>query len=163
MRNSLNSSGYTLVEVLVIAAIFLMLAGLGTITLMNSEHKASLQADSMSLIADIKQQQIKSMQGDTEGRSQADYYGVHFDTKSYTLFHGTSYNPNDNSNLTVQLDEQLQFNPINLTNNNIIFIPLNGEVYGYSSLANSVALKDSTNQQKITLQFNYLGVIASIN
>ncbi len=155
--------GFSLVEVLVIIAIFALLSGLATISLLNAEHKASLQGQLLTLIADTKQQQVKAMQGDTEGRTSPDYYGVHFTTDSYTIFHGTSFNPNDMSNLTFVLDPTFQFIHIGFTNGNLIFIPLSGEVYGYSSITNSVTLEDtSTNQQK-QLQFNYLGVLTQIN
>lgn len=152
-----------MVELLVIMSIIAILSGLATINLIHSQRGATLQSTLLTFIADTKQQQMKAMQGDTEGRSYPDYYGIHFTQNSYVLFHGTTYNSSDSANFTISLDSNLQFNPINLTNNNIIFIPLNGEVYGYSSAANSVSLLDITNKQNKTLKFNYLGVMAGIN
>lgn len=162
MRKTLRH-GYSLVELLVVIGIFAVLAGLATLNLLNAQHSASLQGQLATLIADTKQQQIKAMQGDTEGRANPDYYGVHFSTNAYTLFHGTSYNPNDTTNLTFSLDPVFQFTNITLTNGNIIFIPLSGEMYGYSSVTNTVTLKDITDNQQKQLQFNYLGVLTGIN
>jgi len=155
--------GYSLVEILITIGIFAILSGLATISLLNAQHSASLQGQLTTLIADTKQQQIKAMQGDTEGRATPDYYGIHFASNSYTLFHGTSYNASDSTNLTFPLDTVFQFTNITLTNGNLIFIPLSGEMYGYSTLANSVILKDTTNNQQKQLQFNYLGVLTGIN
>lgn len=163
MKHKVYQNGYSLVEVLIIITLFLILSGLATINLLSGQNKATVQNSLQPLIADIKDQQMKAMQGDTEGRTAPDYYGIHFATTSYTLFHGTSFSSTDPANLTIPLAQGLQFSQINLTNNNVIFIPLNGEFYGYSSIANSVILKDMSSQQTKTLQFNYLGVLARTN
>lgn len=160
---TLKQYGYSLIEVLVIITLFIILSGLTTITLLNSQHTASSQAALVSFITDVKGQQVKAMQGDTEGRNSPDYYGIHIASTSYTLFHGISFNPADSTNLTIPLDGTLQFNSVTFTNSNIIFIPISGEIYGYSSAANTLVLQDTTNQQKKTLQFNYLGVLTNIN
>jgi prepilin-type N-terminal cleavage/methylation domain-containing protein len=162
MRKTLQQ-GFSLAEVLVVIGIFAVLSSLATINLLSAQHSASLQGQLATIIADIKQQQIKAMQGDTEGRASPDYYGVHFTTNAYTIFHGTSYNPNDSANLTFPLDTVFQFTNITFTNSNLIFIPLSGEMYGYSSVTNSVILKDTTNNKQRQLQFNYLGVLTGLN
>ena len=155
--------GFTLVELLVAIALFAMLSGLATVSLLSAQHKASLQSQIATLIADTKQQQIKAMQGDTDGRASPDYDGIHFATDSYTLFHGTTFNPDDSTNVTFPLDGHLQFNNITFPNDNLIFIPLSGEVYGYSDVTNTVTLQDPSNNQQQQLQFNYLGVLTGIN
>lgn len=154
-----NQKGYSIVELIVVIALFVTIASFVSSNLLEAQQGTSLATTESTLIADTKNQQIKAMSGDTEGRVANDYYGVHFDVNSYTLFHGTTYNPNDSANQTINLDPVLKFVNNTFTNGNLIFIPTNGEVYGYSSLTNSISLNNSVaNQQKI-LQFNYLGVL----
>lgn len=153
--------GYTLIELMVVMIIFFTLAAFVTTNLTSAQHNTSFATSLSTLTADIKNEQIEAMTGDTEGRSTRDYYGVHFDTTSYTLFHGTTYNAGDTTNETIPLDSTLQFTNITLTNNNVIFIPVSGEMYGYSNVSNAVTLYDIVSKEQKTILFNYLGVITS--
>ena len=115
------------------------------------------------LVADMKQQQLKAMSGDTEGRATADKYGVHFTSNSYVLFHGSSYSAGDAANYSINLDQNLTFIKINVPSSNIIFSQVSGDVSGFNASQNSVTIKNTgTNQQKV-IQFNRYGVITSVN
>ena len=99
--------GITLIETIVVVGVLLTLIGMASISFLPFRSKSTLDTAITTLIADIKSQQIKAMAGDTEGREANDNYGVYFGTNSYTLFHGTDFNPGDSSNFTVTLDDQL--------------------------------------------------------
>lgn len=149
-----KSRGFTLVELAVVTSIIVTLLGFITISLVRSQQTASLASVEEVLLADLKQQQLKAMTGDTEGRADADSYGIHFDQTKYTLFHGI-YSPEDTSNSVTNLDSNIQFNNSGF---NIIFERITGEI----SQAAIVELKDNTNSKSKKIHMNMLGVITQV-
>lgn len=126
------------------------LLGFITISLVRSQRTASLASAEEILLADLKQQQLKSMTGDTEGRSASDTYGIHFDQAKYTLFHGT-YLAEDAFNSEVNLGSSFQFNNPNF---NVVFSRLSG-----ATSAVTIELQDNTNSKLKRIHLNSLGVI----
>jgi len=144
--------GYTLIELMLVLAIMLILLRLTTISLSSSQQKVSTTEAEQVLLTDLRQQQLKAMIGDTEGRSEQDAYGVHFDLNQYVLFHGT-YTPADPANFTVDLNQGLQFNP---AGTDIIFQRISGEI-PVSSI--SVDLENTTNGETKIMVINKYGVV----
>ena len=149
-----NSFGFTLVELAVVTSIVVTLLGFITISLARSQQTASLTSVEEILLADLKQQQLKSMVGDTEGRATSDSYGVHFDSDQYVLFHGT-YSAGETSNSAINLDSNMQFNNPNF---NVIFSKLSGEI----PTAIIIELKDNTNSKFKRIHLNKFGVVTQV-
>jgi type II secretory pathway pseudopilin PulG len=147
--------GFTLVELAVATFITVTLLGFITISLVNSQQKASLTSAAEVLLADLRGQQLKSMLGDTEGREVADAYGVHFNIDQYVLFHGLEYSPENNSNLVINLESNMQFNNPNF---DVIFSKLNGEI----SVPVTIELQDKTNFRLKRIHLNTLGVVTQV-
>lgn len=128
--------------------------GFITINLVRSQQGASLTSVEEILLADLKQQQLKAMIGDTEGRLDSDSYGVHFDQTKYTLFHG-AYLIGASSNSVINLDNNMQFNNPNF---NVIFSRLSGEIPTVAM----IELQDNTNSKLKRIHLNTLGVVTQI-
>lgn len=153
--------GFTVIEFLLVAAIFAVLTALTTVNLYKFQHNSQVTTSLNSFIADIKEQQTKAMVGDTEGRTGNSTYGINFSTTKYILFHGT-FSSTDSANFTITLP-----NTLNVTttfpNSQLVFAGGTGEIVGYASNSASVTLKDTgTNSQKV-IQFNKYGIINSVN
>jgi prepilin-type N-terminal cleavage/methylation domain-containing protein len=148
--------GFTLIELSVVTGIILILLGFITINLVRSQQSVSLNSVEQVLLADLKQQQLKSMIGDTEGRAISDSYGIHFDSDKYVLFHG-AYSTEDPANSTVELDENFKFD---FPEANIIFQKISGEISADSVL--NVVLEDSTNENHKTIIINKYGVVTQV-
>ncbi|OGD85668.1 hypothetical protein A2164_03070 [Candidatus Curtissbacteria bacterium RBG_13_35_7] len=146
-------SAFTLIEILLVIAIFAILAGFTTINLIKPQTSASINSTVNTLVADIKEQQLKSMVGDTEGQSIAQTYGVRFETNRYILFHGM-YNPSEPSNFEINLDSNTTFTNLPSTQE-FIFLKKSGEIINPNSLT---IQNNETNEQK-TLTINRLGAI----
>lgn len=146
--------GFTLVELVVVISIIVTLLGFITISLVRSQQSASLTSVEEILLADLKQQQLKAMIGDTEGRETSDQYGIHFDPNKYVLFHGT-YSAEETSNSVINLDNNMQFNsPLS----DVIFSRISGEI----SPAVIIELQDNTNSKLKRIYLNTLGVITQV-
>ena len=134
--------------------IFAVITSLVTINLLNAQHTASIDSTVTTLIADLKQQQLKTMVGDTEGRGVTDQYGVYFAADKYVLFHG-SYNPADNSNFVVNLEGTLNFT----VNGEVVFSKGSGEKSGL----NAIVINDSLTSRQKTININTYGVVTTVN
>ncbi len=150
-----KSRGFTLVELAVVISIILTLLGFITINLVQSQQGVSLTAVAEILLADLKQQQLKSMIGDTEGRETADMYGVHFDSNRYVFFHGSTYSSSDTSNSITNLASNMQFNSPGF---DVVFSKRSGEI----PAATIVELQDNTNSKLKRIHLNTLGVITQV-
>jgi len=154
-----NNRGFTFPELMVVTAILLMLAGLTLGNLFSLRQNVSISTSVDTLIADIKEQQIKAMIGDTEGRATADSYGIFFEATRYSLFHGT-YSTTDPGNFVVNLDQSVQFTDSTFPSNQIIFAPQSGEV-GFSTGA--ITIKDPKSAKQRTITINKYGVVTAVN
>lgn len=147
--------GFTLIEMIVVMSIIITLLGFITISLVSSLQKVSLTSTQEILIADLKQQQLKSMIGDTEGRPASDSYGIHFDSNRYVTFHGSTYSSSDTSNSAISLDNNMQFNNSGF---DVIFSKLSGTISG----ALTIELQDNTNSKLKRIYLNAYGTVTQI-
>jgi type II secretory pathway pseudopilin PulG len=154
--------GFTLIEALIVMSIFIILAGLTTINLLNAKHQSSLSTSIDTFISDIKQQQLKAMIGDTEGRTTSDNYGIYFGATSYTLFHGT-YSTSEPTNFSIPLGDNIQFTNVKFPGSEIIFLRGSGEINSYDSNSSTITLKDILNNSEKTITLNRYGVVTNIN
>ena len=101
---------HSFTELSIVLSLIAVLFGFVTINLNRSQQNASITAIEQTLLSDLKQQQLKAMIGDTEGRASSDQYGVHFDSNQYVLFHGV-YSVGDSTNFVISLAQNFQFVP----------------------------------------------------
>lgn len=153
-------NGFTFPEIVIVMGIIAILLGFATINLVQAQKSTALNSATDVLVADVRSQQLKAMVGDTEGRGSPDSYGIHFNTSSYTLFHGTTYNANDPSNFTITLDTSLSFTLDNFPSGNIIFQRITGEISGFSQTNSSITLQTTSGQNKI-ITINQYGVVTN--
>lgn len=157
--------GFTLLEVIITVGIVSLLIGFTVVNVIGFQDKANLNSILVSIIADTKEQQLKAMVGDTEGRATAARYGVHFDTSPnrYVLFHGQSYDANNATNFPVNLPQTLSFSSIAFPGGNVIFSQGDGAVAGFVAGSNTVTISNSASGETRTISVNRYGVITQIN
>lgn len=154
--------GFTLIEVLAVISILLVIGGIATISLVLVNRNANLNSSVDLITADLRQQQLKAMTGDTEGRSASDNYGLYFSTNNYVLFH-SSYSQSESSNFKVNLGDNLEFVNVTLPGSQIIFGRGSGDVVGFTNGSNTFTLRDKTNNNQKTITINRYGAVISIN
>jgi type II secretory pathway pseudopilin PulG len=144
------SRGFTVVELIIVMGMMVTLTGMVTISLLTSQRLATLSATIMTLESDIKQQQLKAMDGDISAGAPSNY-GVHFVADKYTLFKGSSFD-SSSDNFVVDLETNISLT----TPGDLIFTKGSGESNGLSA----ITLQDTFNNHK-TLTINSLGVITN--
>ena len=157
--HSFAQSGFTLLEISIVIAIIIIILSIIGINLFGAQRNASLTAAMTIFTSDVKGQQLKAMNGVTEGRSNADSYGIFFQTDRYTLFYGSSYSNSDPSNFIVKLEQNIIFSEINFPNNSIVFSQLSGEVVNFSPTQNSLTIKNTSGNEQKIITINKYGVI----
>jgi prepilin-type N-terminal cleavage/methylation domain-containing protein len=154
--------GFSLVELLISVTIFAMLIGIITLNLNTAQHKATISTSLETLLTDLNQQQIKAMVGDTEGRTDADNYGIHFDSTSYTLFHGT-YSGSETTNFSIILPTIQQITTT-FPSSQVIFQKGSGNVVGFDpNNENTITLSDTVNGEQKVIELNRFGVVTAVN
>lgn len=155
MKKFSIQSGFTLVEVSLVAAIFFLMVGLVTVNFFKIQNKTQISTTVTSFLADMKEQQIKAMAGDTDGSASVSAYGVRFSTTSYTLFRNT-YGTN---NFVVALPSNIQ---ITGSSNQVIFATGSGELNPATNSA-TITLKDTADNSQKVITLNRYGVVTSVN
>lgn len=152
---SKNRSGFTLVEIIIVMGIIVILLMIGSVNFLPLKQKVSLTTTVQSMITDLKQQQLKSMAGNS-------VQGVYFDTNGYTIFQGSTYTAGNSTNFFVPYGDQIVLFSTNFSGSQIIFSAQSGEIAGFSPSANQIVLKNTfSNEQKI-ISFNKYGTIISV-
>jgi len=151
--------GFTLVELIVVITILSILIGYVTINLTGARNSASIETTSISLLTDIKAQQIKAMTGETQGGTTNDSYGIHFELNRYILFQGDTYSSSDPTNIAIDLDAPLEFSSINLPSPNIVFSNISGEVLDHNSTQDTVILYNPNDNAQKNIEINKYGAI----
>jgi type II secretory pathway pseudopilin PulG len=150
--------GYSLVEITLVSSIIVLLLGLVTLNLFKFQHTSQLSATVNSFLADYKQQQLRSMYGDTAGTGSLSNYGIFFGTSSYTEFQNTY----GTSNFVVNLPSGTQFSTT-FPSSQIIFLKGSGQVSGFSSGRNTITILDTVDGSRQTITVNQYGVVTSVN
>lgn len=148
-------SGFTLIELLLVLSITSLLLGLVTFNLIGARNTTSLATQEESLIANIKSQQIKAMNGIQGGGS----YGVHFITgdchtliSCYILFQGTSFLTATTTS-PVSIDDSISFTCTSCSGGDVVFAKTSGETTPVS-----ITVSSTVSSQTKTVTLNRLGV-----
>jgi len=158
----MNTNGFTLIEISIVMTITVILLTFTTISLVSFQQNAFVDTTVEQLISDIKYQQISAMSGASDGESTAQPFGIHFDTNSYTLFHGNPYDESESTNFTLSLESAMSFADITFPQDEIIFEKGSGQVSGFVDGQNTIILQDSGNNNQVSITLNQLGTITDI-
>lgn len=161
-KNRSATQGITLIEVIIVISIVTTLFSLVFGNILNVRTTTTINTSLTTLIADIKNQQIKSMVGDTEGRGAPDNYGIYFSGSNYSLFHGQTYSSSGSGNFNINADTGYQFTTT-FPGNQVIFASGSGEIVSFTTGLNTISVKNIRTNEMKTLQLNQYGVITSIN
>lgn len=147
-------AGFTIVELLVVMAIAIILWGISTIVFIRPQEVVNLDATVATLTADIKSQQTKAMSGDA-GLD----YGIHLETNRYTLFAGSTYDPGDQNNFAVNVEDPIQITNVTLPGSNLIFQKGSGELSGFVLGEDSLSVRNVSGGEATNIVINKYGSI----
>lgn len=156
-KSTFVASGFTLVELMVSMAILMVLFTLVSINLTRLPSASSQIAALETLMGDIKYQQNSAMAGYLQNGVSNENFGIHFESGSYILFKGDSYDPLNSTNFTVNLDDPLAFSGITWPGSTIVFERGSGDILEYSPGNDSFSITNSVTSEVETVRLNKYG------
>ena len=156
------NKAFTLIEVALIVAVISILLSISTFNLLNFQDTATLDTTIETFISDLKQQQLKSMSGSTDGNPNANTYGIYLESHRYVLFSGASYNPSDVLNFPIAINDAIIITST-IPQNVLFFSKGSGEVQNFSADSNTITFRHSPSNLQTTITINRYGVITLIN
>ena len=138
-----KTSGFTLVELMVVMGIFALMLGFTSINLIRPQTQANLDTTVTTLVSDLKQQQIRAMSGD--GPSA---YGVYLEPNRYTLFTGSIYSAGATDNFSINMDGGVTLSPTT----QIVFAQRSGE-----TSTTTITVTNTNSNQTKTITINQYG------
>lgn len=162
MSSSRRRQGFSLLEIIVAMAIVGGLFVLGANTLFAPQRTNTLEVTIDTLLAELSNQQNKSMNSDTGVGTAKSSYGVYFTATGYTTFQGSSYSAGNSTNFTTTINENLRFSLIDLPGSQLIFATGSGALANYSASQTTVVIQDAVGGLTKTLTVNQHGVVESV-
>lgn len=156
-ERSQRAVGFTFIEVIIVMALVVMLAGLVSGISMRTMNRRLANSQVEMLLSTLATQQQRAANRVLNGESTQSY-GVYFFTTGYTVFAGSTYQAGKVSNQTTHLPSGVTFSTINLPNNQVVFAEATGFVQGFVATQSAVVLRDQVGKQT-TLTINRLGVV----
>lgn len=154
-----SQKGFTFIELAIVLGIISILIGFTSLSLFNIRSQTSLNSTIEMFVSDIKQQQTKAMEGNTEGGARAS--GLYIGTTSYTLFQGDTYSASDPHNFIFSLAKGEEISTT-FPNQTILFDPVSGEIQGFSEGENTVTFKSNANNSQKIVTINRYGALVSV-
>jgi len=158
-----TSSGFTLIEILMVMVISVTLVGLITVSFLRTKQTTSINNSVNKIISDMNSQQLKAMAGSTDGAINSSAYGIYFTQDSYVLFRGSSYSPTDPANISISLDQNINISNISFPGNTIIYSQQSGEISGFNPSSNRLTVNNISANTQRTITINRYGVLTSIS
>ena len=155
--------GFTFPELIVVIGIITTIFAFSVANLSNTQQRTYLSSNITTIISDIKQQQLKAMNGDTDGSGTISDYGIYFETNKYTIFRGTTYSASDVRNYTISLESNIQFKDVTFPSSQLVFQKGSGEVNGYTTNTDTFTLWNTITQEEKIITINRYGAIVNVN
>lgn len=152
-----NTSGFTLIEMLLSIGIVAVLFLISAIVLINIIPRTNVTAATEILRAELRQQQLQAMTGKTDSGGSAAEFGILIESNQYTLFPGTTYSPLPSGSVTVSLPSTISLSTT-FANSVIIFEQGTGEVLNYDANADRITISDTEGTQPVTIEINKYGI-----
>lgn len=143
---------FTLVEVLIVTALFVIIFGMAALYSQASQVRSDLNTQTAIFVSYARLQQSEAAAG-KNGSS----FGIHLDADAYTLFEGDSYNVGNSGNDVITLPPTLEIQNILLNGggSDILFVPPHGETDSWGTLDFYSSALDKT----ITITLLSLGTL----
>lgn len=140
--------GYTTIEILITAAIIVLIAGIALAGLKTYKTSSELVGAAEEIISYLEDARAKTLSS-----QDASQYGVHFEENRIIFFKGTTFVASDSNNVTRVFPASIEISSVSLNGggSNAIFQRLTGATNNYGAI--TVRLKnDPLKMRMITIE-----------
>ncbi len=164
-----KDDGFTLIELLVVVSMLGILATIAYISMAKLQSSTETRTSIDRLIHTIQNQRIYTMLGGSVSGERPMSYGVYFEEGGsiYTTFvcddvQTCTYVPLQGTNTQESLEPGLKFADVALPGNQVIFIPLSGEVADYSPSEHEITVVNDSEGTTTQLSISALGTVQEL-
>lgn len=150
--------GFTLIELIVVMGVIAILFGFSTISLLSTQHRASVNSATSQLISDLRQQQLDSMSGYKGSGAVGEAFGVHLESDKYTLFTGPHFFGDNIGNLAINLESSLEI----ADPTTIVFSTGSGELWNATAPI-TVTVRNKVDGISKAITINRYGVVTGVD
>ena len=150
-------------ELIIVFAVIAILTSLALNNIPGSQRSTILTTTVDTLVADIKNQQTKAMEGAMSNQTVPNGYGIKFVSNQYTLFAGQVYLATASTNAVIGLNPRVTFSFIGFPNSSLVFASTSGEIVGYATSSSVLTLKESDSGATESVQLDHYGTITSVH
>lgn len=127
-----NNKGFTLIEIVLVIAIFGILLGLSAMYYQSTQVRTDIHTQATNIVHYLRLAQSNA----ASGLNNQDH-GVHFESGYYTTFRGSSYVQNDPNNFRMDLPSTMTVSNISLNGggSSVIFTKSTGETTNYGTIS----------------------------
>lgn len=146
-------SGFTLIEIMLVIALFFIVIGLSILYVQTSQLRADLNTQTANIVSYLRLAQSNAISGHVNKIN-----AMHLESDTYTLFIGRTYDPTESSNYTPDIPPTITIKNIALNGGgaDIIFDKSNG---GTDSFGTFDIRSDQINKS-ITITILPIGTIS---
>src|SRR3989344_947940 len=153
----MKMNGFTLVEVLVVGFFVMVLYTLTTQSLFRGQRSTSLTEVSGQLVRDVRESQIRAMQGKTSSGGGLVDHSIRFEADRYILYPGLVYESGNPENQIVTLPPTMQFASINIPDQTATFGRGSGDVRNHVSGSDTITISDGAIGKTENIRINRRG------
>lgn len=165
MKVSFDRRGFSsIVEITLVMGILTIIFGIGLISFPRIQQSTNISTVVETFLADFKEQQIKAMTGDADAGALPDYYGIKFDTSSYTLFKGATpsadpdrFTINIPSSIEITTGFKIIIDEYTIYDKQLLFFSGSGQVVQCCTTDSVITFKDVNSNLEKTISVNKLG------
>ena len=150
-----RSGGFTLLEILIVIAIFSVVAGVGISPLLSFKKTSDLNGALETGVSFLLEARAKTLSSESDSR-----YGVHFSSRNVILFKGAMFTEGAQGNKAAPLPSSVEIGTISLNGggDTVVFNRLTGETDAYGTVV--FRLKSDTTKTKI-LRVEKTGIVST--
>ncbi len=144
MKITFSTLGFTFVEILVVIAILIILAGLAIPFYQSFQLSSQLDNTAQEVVQSLRRAQSQAMASDYFSE-----YGIFFGAHDYTIFRGASFDPADTFNEVFNVSSTLTINLALGGSSSVVF----SRVQGVPNNTGSITLISANGEERlITIQ-----------
>ena len=151
--------GFTLIEVMVAGILVATLFLLATPSLFRGHRGATLTETANQLVRDLRETQIRVMQGETPSGGALLDRSIRFEEDRYIVYPGVVFDSGNPENQTVVLPPTMRFTSIGVPGNTLTFARSSGDIRSFVPGADSVGLTETALGTAVTFRVNSRGVV----
>lgn len=158
MDKQATQAGFSFVEVIMTLLLLVVLTGLAAMSTALTFNRVKIASELTTLLADLRQMQIKAMSGEIESGATNKAYGLWIGESEYQVFQGETRS--GSVDLGTFEIEGATFSST-FSNDEVVFASGSGQILNFTPGQNTITIYKTGSLQQQTVTLNSYGVVTA--